>query len=92
LQANPAMYLDELQEQLLTAWNKDISLATLSRATQRLGMTHKDIATGRIGVVSAKGRIGVVSATGGSGVVSVTTLTTIGSAGGSMTGAAGSWM
>ncbi|KAG1743852.1 hypothetical protein EDB19DRAFT_1633141, partial [Suillus lakei] len=43
LQANPVMYLDELQEQLLTAWNKDISLATLSRATRRLGLTHKDI-------------------------------------------------
>ncbi|KAG1861280.1 hypothetical protein F4604DRAFT_1515028, partial [Suillus subluteus] len=43
LQENPAMYLDELQEQLLTARNKDISLATISRATRRLGMTHKDI-------------------------------------------------
>jgi hypothetical protein len=43
LQANPTMYLNELQEQLLTARNKDISLATLSRATHRLGLTHKDI-------------------------------------------------
>ena len=39
LQANPALYLDE---QLLAARNKDVSLATLSHTVWRLGMTYKD--------------------------------------------------
>jgi transposase len=43
LQANPAMYLDELQEQLFAARDKDVSLATISRAIRNLGMTHKSI-------------------------------------------------
>jgi transposase len=43
LQANPMLYLDELQEQLFAAQDKDISLATLSRAIWRLAMTHKRV-------------------------------------------------
>jgi hypothetical protein len=37
------LYLDELQEQLFAARDKDISLATLSRAIRRLAMTHKRV-------------------------------------------------
>ena len=43
LQANPALYLDELQEQLFSVRDKDVSLASLSRAIRRLAMTHKQI-------------------------------------------------
>ena len=43
LQANPALYLDELQEQLFSVRDKDVSLASLSRAIRRLAMTHKRI-------------------------------------------------
>ena len=43
LQANPVLYLDELQEQLFAARDKDVSLATLSRAIRRLAMTHKRV-------------------------------------------------
>jgi len=43
LQANPVLYLDELQEQHLSVWDKDISLASLSRAICRLAMTHRRI-------------------------------------------------
>jgi hypothetical protein len=41
--SNPALYLDELQEQLFFARNNDVSLATLSRTIRRLAMTHKCI-------------------------------------------------
>jgi transposase len=43
LQANPTLYLDELQEQLFAARDKDVSLATISRAIRKLAMTHKCI-------------------------------------------------
>jgi transposase len=43
LQANPALYLDELQEQLLSARDTDVSLATPSRAIRQLAMTHKRV-------------------------------------------------
>jgi transposase len=45
LQANPTLYLvlDELQEQLFAAQDKDVSLATISRAIRKLAMTHKCI-------------------------------------------------
>ncbi|KAJ8582892.1 hypothetical protein M405DRAFT_846176 [Rhizopogon salebrosus TDB-379] len=42
-QANPTLYLDELQEQLFAARDKDVSLATISRAIRKLAMTHKCI-------------------------------------------------
>ena len=41
LQANPALYLDELQEQLFSVRDKDVSLASLCRAIWRRAMTHK---------------------------------------------------
>ena len=41
LQANPALYLDELEEQLFSVQDKDVSLASLSRAIQWLAMTLK---------------------------------------------------
>ena len=37
------LYLDELQEQLFAVRDKDVSLATLSHAIQRLAMTHKQV-------------------------------------------------
>ena len=43
LWANPMLYLDELQEQLLFAWDRDVSLATLSCTIRQLAMTHKQI-------------------------------------------------
>ena len=43
LQANPTLYLDELQEQLFAARDKDVSLATLSRVIRRLAVTHKRV-------------------------------------------------
>src|ERR1700722_1373614 len=43
LQANPTLYLDELQEQLFAARDKDVSLAPLSRVIRRLALTHKRV-------------------------------------------------
>ena len=44
LLANPAMYLDELQEQLLSIRDVDVSLSTISRAVRGLALTHKHVA------------------------------------------------
>jgi hypothetical protein len=41
LQANPVLYLDELQEQLFSAPDRNISLATLLCTIWQLAMTHK---------------------------------------------------
>jgi hypothetical protein len=43
LQANPSLYLDELQEQLLVARDVDISIATISRTLRNLALSHKHI-------------------------------------------------
>ena len=43
LEANPGLYLDELQEQLFSMRDKDVSLATISWTIQRLAMSHKHI-------------------------------------------------
>lgn len=40
---HPAIYLDELQEQLLEARQVNVSIATLSRALRRLAFSHKSI-------------------------------------------------
>jgi hypothetical protein len=44
LQANPALYLDELQESLLSVWDVEASIGTISRALQGLALTHKEVA------------------------------------------------
>lgn len=44
LQANPTLYLDEIQERLLEARGVEPSLSTLSRVLQRLDITHKRVA------------------------------------------------
>jgi hypothetical protein len=41
LQANPTLYLDELQEQLFAIRNKDVSLTTISHVIRRSAMTNK---------------------------------------------------
>ncbi|GBE82415.1 hypothetical protein SCP_0407990 [Sparassis crispa] len=43
LQANPVLYLDELQEQLIHSHGTDASIATLSRALRHLSLTLKKI-------------------------------------------------
>ncbi|KAJ7088712.1 hypothetical protein C8R44DRAFT_649263 [Mycena epipterygia] len=45
LDANPGLYLDELQARLLDARDVDASIATLSRATQNLAVTKKKVAS-----------------------------------------------
>jgi transposase len=42
LQVNPALYLDELQENLLSVRDVDISIATISRALRGMALTHKE--------------------------------------------------
>ncbi|KAG2153839.1 hypothetical protein DEU56DRAFT_717545, partial [Suillus clintonianus] len=41
LDANPSLFLDEIQEQLLEARNVEVSIATLSRSLRRLAIMHK---------------------------------------------------
>jgi transposase len=41
LQANPALYLDELQEKLQFYRDVDVSIATISRALRSMALTHK---------------------------------------------------
>jgi transposase len=43
LQANPSLYLDELQEQLLAARDVDISIATISRTLRNIALSHKQV-------------------------------------------------
>ncbi|KAJ7468961.1 hypothetical protein B0H11DRAFT_1661147, partial [Mycena galericulata] len=45
LDANPGLYLDELQARLLEVRNVDVSIATLSRAIRRLAITNKRVAS-----------------------------------------------
>jgi len=42
LQANPALYLDELQEDLLAVQDVEVSIATISRALRGMALTHKE--------------------------------------------------
>ena len=44
LDANPTLYVDEIQEQLLHARDVEVSIATISHAMRRLAMSHKWIA------------------------------------------------
>ncbi|KAH6880190.1 hypothetical protein BKA70DRAFT_1061320, partial [Coprinopsis sp. MPI-PUGE-AT-0042] len=41
LQAQPKLYLDEIQERLLRYRHVDVSLATISRTLRRLSISHK---------------------------------------------------
>jgi len=41
LDANPSLFLDELQECLIESQDVEISIATLSRTLRRLALTHK---------------------------------------------------
>jgi transposase len=43
LDANPTLYLDELQIKLAEARDVDVSIATLSRAVRHLAITHKKV-------------------------------------------------
>ncbi|KAJ6547934.1 hypothetical protein DFH09DRAFT_805422, partial [Mycena vulgaris] len=43
--ANPGLYLDELQQELLAARGVDTSLSTLSRAVRNLAISNKKIAS-----------------------------------------------
>jgi len=43
LEHSPDMYLDEIQEELLTKHEIDISLSTIWRTLKRLGMTSKKV-------------------------------------------------
>jgi hypothetical protein len=42
LQANPALYLDEPQENLLSVRDVKVSIATISRALRGMALTHKE--------------------------------------------------
>lgn len=44
LQANPSLYLDELQEHLLNQRRVNVSVATISRALRRIAFSHKSVA------------------------------------------------
>ena len=41
LDANPGLYLDEIQDKLATVKNLHVSIATVTRALQKLDLTHK---------------------------------------------------
>ena len=43
LQANSALYLDELQEQLFSVWDKNVFFVTISHTIWQLAMSHKHI-------------------------------------------------
>jgi transposase len=45
IHANPVLYLDEIQDQLLQYRNLEVSLATVSRALRRIALTHKKISS-----------------------------------------------
>lgn len=44
LEANPGLYVDEIQQLLFEVWNAEVSVATVSRALRRLAITHKHVA------------------------------------------------
>ena len=44
LEANPGLYVDEIQQRLFEARNIDVSIATISRALRRLAMSNKKVA------------------------------------------------
>ncbi|PPR05263.1 hypothetical protein CVT26_012410 [Gymnopilus dilepis] len=43
LDANPSMYLDEMQQKLHDICGTDVSIATISRALRRANLTHKTV-------------------------------------------------
>jgi transposase len=43
LEANPALYVDEIQQRLFEVRNVDVSIATVSRAIRRMAISHKTI-------------------------------------------------
>ncbi|KAJ7870010.1 hypothetical protein B0H13DRAFT_1513247, partial [Mycena leptocephala] len=45
LDANPGLYLDELQAKLLETRNVDASLSTISRTIRNLAITNKKVAS-----------------------------------------------
>jgi len=45
LEANPVLYLDEIQERLYEAQDIHASIATISRAVRQLGISHKSVST-----------------------------------------------
>ena len=45
LEANPTLYLDELQDRLLQYRNINVSLATVWRAVRSLALSHKQVST-----------------------------------------------
>jgi len=47
LQTNPALYLDELQENFLSVRDVEVSIATISCALQGMTLTHKEQAKKR---------------------------------------------
>lgn len=44
LQANPSLYLDELQHRLSIGREIDVSISTLSRTLRRISLSHKSVA------------------------------------------------
>lgn len=44
LEANPSLYVDEIQQSLFQARNVDVSIATICRALKRLAVSHKKVA------------------------------------------------
>lgn len=44
LEANPTLYLDEIQQRLFEARDCDVSIAAICRAVGRLELTHKKVA------------------------------------------------
>ena len=41
LEANPGLYIDEIQERLFDARDVDVSIATICRALKSLAISHK---------------------------------------------------
>ena len=44
LLAEPALFLDEIQNKLCTAWDVEVSILTISRTLHQLALTHKAVA------------------------------------------------
>jgi transposase len=44
LEANPTLYVDEIQQRLFETRDVEVSIATVSRALRRLAITHKHVA------------------------------------------------
>ena len=44
LEANPTLYIDEIQQRLLKAQDCNVSIATICCAVRRLVLTHKKVA------------------------------------------------